>query len=231
MRSPSTVATIRIDADLVELTVERSPWRARNAILPSPRSAPEVALEEVLRGTRSLRGGSRVHLRVVIETPNVIYSATCAEGEELTVKLHPDLLAALEEVIGSRRTRGPATLELGPLARADRVLADVRPGSARTCAIVDRSRSAVTVLVLDRGVLRWARSAPAERPLQALGALIERADAEFLRGERIDRWLIEDVAAVSAGGIAGPPTVSGEVFAAQAVTVLADLSTTAEPHG
>lgn len=231
MISVRTVATIRIDADLVEVTIERSPWRARTVVLPGPRSAPEVALAEALLGTRSLRGGSSVRLRVVIETPNVVYSATHAEGDDVTVKLHADLLAALERVIGRRRTRGPATLELGPLVRAHRALACADRSSQGTGVIVDRSRSAVTVLVLDRGIPRWARSAPAERPIPALIALLERAAVEALAGGRIDWWALDDVADVTAGGVPGPPGVSGEAFAAQVATALGDLSTMAESHG
>jgi len=191
------VATVRVDRDAVDVTARRRFRTATQHMPIEPGRAAHTALAHVLAASPLLPAGRHVRLRVVLETPRTIFAQAASDGADDRVRpvLPPDLLDDVEAAIARRRVRGPATLELGPLVRADALGdASLRPASDDFGAIVDRSDAAVTVLLIGATGLAWGRAAPVDDPALAARLLIDRARSQLPHANALRWWRLHDVA-------------------------------------
>jgi hypothetical protein len=99
-------------------------------------------------------------------------------------------------VMRQRRVHGPATLEVGPLARfAQKVNGPPGPGRAardRTLCI-DRSAAAITVALFDQTRAIWIRGAPPDDPRRAVAALLHGVATDEPEHFPPDRWFLDDL--------------------------------------
>jgi hypothetical protein len=204
MSSARSSATVRLDLGVVDVAVRRSLRTRTERIALEPGTAPQAALASVLATSALLRPGSSLTLRVILETSRVVYvpardsaprvAAGLRETAGCGVELTAELREGLARALGRRWVNGPATLELGPLVRAD-VARAARPLSTDgRGVVVDRSDAAVTVLVIGASGLVWARSVPAADPGLAVRLLIDRARGLLGPGGRLSWWGLSDVA-------------------------------------
>ena len=197
MRSLPSSVTVRVDAGIVEVTARRLRRSVSDRTVVDPRLEPGSALRQALETSPVLGSGRRTRLRVHLETERVVFRPDTNLGDERCVRpnLPADLLDGLEIALRRRRCRGPATLELGPLARAEAT----RPNwsgspSEAVRLIVDRSNAAVSVMVLAETGLIWARAVPATDLDSAVPLLIARGRAFLSDRSRLIGWGLQDVA-------------------------------------
>jgi len=234
---PHDRASVRIDAGVTEIVAERWSRRREHHVWAPDGAGPEDALMTALEMTRFLRPGRFTKLRVILESSTVSY---CPSDHVPTLsrsfpdavatrpaRLPAPLLERLASVIAHRRVRGPATLEIGALVRADESLRDAPSRtSVPTQAhapfelVVDRSNAAVSVLVLGSHGLVWARSVPATDPCAALPILVRRARTDVGHGSRVRSWRLHDVARDPDGIVTARRRSEFEDLA---TTLLADL--------
>jgi len=192
-----SLATVRVDDGVAEVHAARF-LRSVTQRTSVPRGTPpETALRQVLESSALLRTGRNVRMRVLVETPRTIFTIDPTRSARPTARavVPDDLLAGLERAIVRRRTRGPASLELGPLVRAERAGPDVaRLDPNGVGVIVDRSDAAVTVLLIAASGLLWGRSAPAREPALAARLLLDRARGQLAVGSEVRWWRLHDVA-------------------------------------
>jgi hypothetical protein len=204
MRNQRSLATVRVDDGLVDVDAARF-LRSGTERTTVPRGTPpEDALHQVLQSSTLLRTGRHLRMRVLIETPRTIFATDPTRSARPAARavVPDDLLAGLERAIVRRRTRGPASLELGPLARAERAWPDVvRLDPSGVGAIVDRSDAAVTVLLIGASGLLWGRSAPAREPALAVRLLLDRARGQLAVGSEVRWWRLHDVASDEASDV------------------------------
>jgi hypothetical protein len=191
------VATVRVDRDAVDVTARRRFRTATERIPIAPGRAAHDSLAHVLATSPLLPGGRNVRLRVVLETPRTIFAEGGGGDADHRVRpvLPSDLLDAVEAAIARRRVRGRATLELGPLVRADVLVgACLRSSFDGLGAVVDRSDAAVTVLLIGPTGLAWGRAAPVDDPVLAARLLIDRARSQVPNADALRWWCLHDVA-------------------------------------
>jgi len=195
--SKSPLATVRIDRGAVHVSARRwvHPRSERHAV--SIDASPGEALQHAFAASSLLRPGRALRTLVLLESPQVTFSPTSGPSAEKawSITLPSGVREGLLAALGRRHVRGPATLEFGPLARADASLA-FHPNLPvdDVGIVVDRSSAAVTVLVISSFGLAWARSVPAEDPALAARLLIDRACGLIPRGASIRWWRLHDVA-------------------------------------
>jgi len=212
MTSSRSIATVRLDVGIVDITAPRALRTASERLHVAPGTQPGAALADALARSRLLRPGRVRHTRVLLETSRVLFAAetgvvagAVAEGgarcgltlaRPLIAVLPQDLQTALLGVLEHRRVSGPATVELGPLARAAAGLSPMDGTAAGTAAglVIDRSNAAVTVLLLGKEGVLWGRSVPATDPLLAARLLIDRAQSLLPPAIGLRWWRISDVA-------------------------------------
>ncbi len=197
MTVPVAHALIRVDRGVIEVDVRRS-LRSRNERREVGTGvAPDAALAQVFATSKLLRAGRAARTRVIIETSQVVYVAKPRGigAHSGAAVLSDELGEGLVRAIACRRIRGPATLELGPLARVDEVrtsFGDLRAGGVGV--VIDRSNAAVTVLVIGESGVLWARSVPSEDACLAVRLLINRAFGMLHITQRARWWRLHDVA-------------------------------------
>ena len=197
MQASLPVATVRLDVGVVDVTARRLLRVHGQRIAVEPETTPDVALAHTLRSSSLLRPGRAVTTRVLLETPQVVYGAVDSGGRSHrpNATVPTALRDGLIRAVARRRVRGPATLELAPLARAQEArdsFGDLEHNGLGV--IVDRSNAAVSILVVGLSGLVWARSVPADDPGLAARLLIDRARG--LLGSRVELrwWRLHDVA-------------------------------------
>jgi hypothetical protein len=199
------VATVRVDRDAVDVTARRRFRTATERIPIAPGRAVHDSLVHVLTTSPLLPAGRHVRLRVVLETPRAIFAQGVSDDSDDRARpvLPSDVLDVVEAAITRRRVRGPATLELGPLVRAD-VLGDasLRPALDGFGAVVDRSDAAVTVLLIGPTGLAWGRAAPVDDPVLAARLLTDRARSQLPYPNALRWWRLHDVASSEGAGAA-----------------------------
>ncbi len=188
---------MRVDRGVIDIDARRS-LRSRAERIDVAEDCPaDVALARALATSPLLRPGRSTHTRVLLETSSVVYTlqASGDGGGKVAAMLPEDLHAEFVIAVARRRVRGPATLELGPLARAETVRASFGAlASGQVGVIADRSNAAVTVLVVGAAGLLWARSVPAGDAALAVRLLIDRACGMLALCERPRWWRLHDVA-------------------------------------
>jgi hypothetical protein len=189
-------ASVRIDDDVIDIRARRFLRTVTRRRAIAPGTAPQEALLEILATSSLLRSGRHLRLQVVLESARATFVSepTAGTRPRVRVELPGQLLAGLEGAVARRRVRGPATLELGPLARADRAIALDADAADGTGAIVDRSGAAVTVLLVGPTGLLWGRTAPADDPELAARLLIDRARSQLPTDGGLRWWGLHDVA-------------------------------------
>jgi hypothetical protein len=202
MRPGPRSVTVRIDRDVIDVTGVRAgrEQRERHPVA-SGTEAVEV-LQHTLQTSGLLRPGRSCHLRVLLESDRTVYTTTGDDGSAvplgggLGVAVAADLIDRFERVIRQRRVLGPATLEVGPLARfAQKVSALPAPGRAardRTL-FIDRSAAAITVALFDQSRAIWIRGAPSDDPRRAVASLLHGAATDEPEHFPPDRWFLDDL--------------------------------------
>jgi len=190
-----SLTTVRVDVGVIEVESRRA-LRTRSERIPVPPDRPaDATLTDAFATSRLLRPGRSTHTRVLLETSSVVY-ATARSGIQDGSNTLPDgLRDGLVRAVQRRRVRGPATVELGPLARAEAArptFGDLTRG--RVGVIADRSNAAVTVLVVGRAGLLWGRSVPPEDTVLAVRLLIDRANGMLQLRRTPSWWCLHDVA-------------------------------------
>jgi len=208
MTAPGAQADVRLDAGLVEIRTRWSRRERSERILVPPQMHPDVALTGALRRSRLLRPGRNFRTRILLETPHVIHVEEPGAGRDVVTRcvLPAELQDRLLAAAAHRRVRGPATLGLGPLARADAACHEVGIGMQapdEVGVIIDRSNAAVTILLLSVAGLLWARSVPSDDPAIAVALLAARARDVLARDRRILWWRLHDVASCEDAAAAG----------------------------
>lgn len=201
MRAVPRQAFIRIDADAVEVRGRRS-TRVRSERHPVLEGEdPLDVLEDVLQTSPLLGPGRRCELGILLESPRILYRTHDGAGDdpgagpEMQAVMPELMLEALEPILARRRMHGDAWFMPGPVERAFRTIRrQVDADSGGRGLIVDRSSAAVTVLLVDGGLVRWARGAPAEDPTETAAILIRRAIGPVDPQFGLDWWHLEDVA-------------------------------------
>jgi hypothetical protein len=189
---------------VVDIDTRRDLRSRTERIRIEPDTAPDAALARAFATSPLLRPGRSTHTRELVETSRVIYDLRphggeddgCrVGGEKVAAILPPDLRAGLLGAVAQRRVRGPATLELGPLARAEAVRTSFGAlAHGQVGVIADRSDAAVTVLVVGVSGLLWARSVPSDDAALAVRLLIDRACGMLALSEQPRWWRLHDVA-------------------------------------
>jgi hypothetical protein len=216
MRGRLPLATVRIDAGVIEVRAPRHLRSFTERRVIAPTATPESALADALTSSPLLPAGRRLRTEVVLETSRITFAVTTGvdDAPKMRTALPRELLEGLERAIARRRVRGPATLELGPLVRADDAAADAHVNVAsedRIGIIVDRSRAAVTVLLVGPHGLLWGRSAPADEPVLAARLLIDRARGQLPDHGALCWWRLHDV---TSGDGSSDPRARRELAAA-----------------
>ena len=192
---------IRIDVDAVDVEgVRMGRPRAQRWDVPEE-GDPFAVLERVLRRSELLRPGRACDVRVELESPRTRYRTVQGEGDErcgpegFDVLLPEVLRDVLQPILARRRVHGSAFLASGPAIRTFRSLRSrVDLGPIGRGLVVDRSSSAVTVLLVDGVDVRWARGAPAEDAPEVAAILLRRV-AEVVAGSYgLNWWHLTDVA-------------------------------------
>jgi hypothetical protein len=197
MRAETTGTIVRVDRGVVEVDTKRS-LRSHVERIDVPVDAgADTALAHAFATSRLLRPGRTTRTRVLVETARVVYSpdARRREGRSGTATIAEDLCDGLIGAIAQRRVRGPASLELGPLSRAEAArttFGDLSGGGVGI--IADRSNAAVTVLVVGSSRIVWARSVPSDDACLAVRLLVHRAFGMLHLRERPRWWRLHDVA-------------------------------------
>jgi len=197
MSASGARATVRVDRGVVEIAAQRG-IRSRGERIDVPvDAAPDRALAHAFATSKLLRAGRSARTRVLVETARVVYApdANRREGRSGSATIEEEIGEGLVRAVSLRRIRGPATLELGPLSRAEAARAtfgDLSRGGMGV--IADRSNAAVTVLVVGPSRIVWARSVPPDDAALAVRLLVHRAFGMLHLRERPRWWRLHDVA-------------------------------------
>jgi len=195
---------IRLDRDAVEVSGlrRRTPVQERYDVEHG--GDPYAVLESALATSRLLRPGRPCEVGIHFESPHTLYHPPSGDGDDpsandaVTVIMPEVVREVLEPILARRRVHGGAWFAAGPAHRAYSTLKDrLSAGVMGRGFIVDRSSAAVTVLLVEDAVIRWARGVPGDDPVEAASVLLRRA-AEVVNGAYgLHWWHLEDVASPS----------------------------------
>lgn len=195
---------LRVDGDSVQVAGLRLGRDRTERWDVAPDDDRFAVLERVIRRSPLLRPGRRCEVGIEIESPRTIYrtvqgDASERAGPEGFRPVLPEVVGeVLEPILIRRRVHGPAWFASGPALRAVEALrAGAKDGQVGLGLHVDRSSVAVTVLLIDGVVIRWARGAPSEDAPDVAAHLLRRA-AEVVDGAYgLHWWHLTDVSSPS----------------------------------
>lgn len=193
---------VRLDTDAVEVRGERVRGpRTEHYPVPDGSDRFEV-LERVIATSPLLRPGRACEVGIQLESAQTRYLTVQGEGSSrsedgrFTIVLPEVTREVLEPILARRRVHGTAWFAAGPAARAAATISErAKVGGVGRGIIVDRSSSAVTVLLIDGGTVRWARGAPAHEATEAAAHLLRRVVQVVDGAYGLHFWHLEDVAA------------------------------------
>lgn len=195
---------IRVDGDAVHVLGERFGHERMERWTVGEGEDPLGVLERVLGSSRLLRPGRACEVGLEIESTRTLYrvvegeSGGAGEGTGVPHGVRPVLprviREALEPILARRRVHGPAWFSAGPALRAiERLQAPALSGGAGRGLLIDRSSTAVTVLVVEGTAISWGRGAPALEAPAVAAHLLRRAAAAVRGGGGVQWWHLIDV--------------------------------------